>query len=220
MSSAAGRAQLRGTGVLLLLAGLLPLAGVLNPAMWKTFSGSDEEVLRAVADHRTATEVSGWLIGAGLALAIPAVAGIGGFLGTHRARLAVPLFATGAGLTLADVAFGLKVTYGLAADPLPVPLPTWYEPMNDWGQALFTAGTGVLGAVALLVCGWEITRLGVLPRWSGWVLMVAAVLMLGQVAAFAGLLPAPQFLALTALGVAALVRSRGGAAPDGTASQS
>jgi len=82
--------------------------------------------------------------------------------------------------------------------------------MNDWGGAMFTMGTGVLGAAALLACGWEVLRRGALARWSGWVTVVAAVSMLGQVAAFCGLLPFPQFLIFGVLGVAVLVRSRRG----------
>jgi hypothetical protein len=96
-----------------------------------------------------------------------------------------------------------------------VPLPSWYGPMNDWGGALFTAGTGVLGAVALLACGWEVLRRGALARWSGWVTAAAAVTMLGQVAAFGGLLPFPQFLTFLALGVAVLVRSGRGQGAGG-----
>jgi glutathione S-transferase len=75
---------------------LLPLAGVVNPAIWKTF-----------------------------AVAIPAVAALARVLDTHVARLAVPLFAAGAGPTLADIAFGLKVSYDRATERSSGPLPSW-----------------------------------------------------------------------------------------------
>jgi hypothetical protein len=205
------RAQFRVTGALLLLAGMLPLAGVLNPAVWKAF-GTNEEALQAVADHPLSTQVSSLLIGAGFAVAIPAVAALARVLDTFVARLAVPLFAAGTGLTLADIAFGLKVSYDLAIGASNVPLPSWYGPMNDWGDALFTTGTGVLGAAALLACGWELVRRRALARWSGWITVAAAVAMLGQVAAFGALLPFPQFLTFLALGAAVLLRSRRGQA--------
>ena len=46
---------------------------------------------------------------------------------------------------------------------------------------------------------------GVLPRWTGYVFLIAVVLLLGQYAAFRGALPFPQFLAFIAIGIAALV---------------
>jgi hypothetical protein len=49
-------AQFRITGALLLLEGLLPLAGVINPAMWKTFTGTNEEALNAIASHPVSTQ--------------------------------------------------------------------------------------------------------------------------------------------------------------------
>jgi lysophospholipase L1-like esterase len=79
------RAQLQITGALLLLAGLLPLAGVLNSAMWKTFTGTNEDALKAVADHPLSTQVSGILLRAGAVLAGLAVA-----LGTASAASASP----------------------------------------------------------------------------------------------------------------------------------
>ena len=208
-----GRLRLYGghvavTAVLLLLAGLLPLAGVCDPDMWKTFTSDDQQALRAIGEHPVSTEVAGFLIGAGFAVAIPAVAALAGLVGSTVARLAVPLFATGAGLTLADVAFGLKVSYDVATTPSTLPPPSWYEPLNDWGSALFAAGTGVLGAAALLALGVEIVRQREPARWAGWITVVAALLMLGQVAAFGGLLPAPQFLAFVTLGVATAMASR------------
>jgi hypothetical protein len=179
--------------------------------MWQTFSGADEQALTAVADHLVSTtQVSGVLIGAGFAVVIPAVAALARLLDIHAARLAVPLFAVGAGLTLADLTFGLK---SLMTWP---PGHPWCRcrrgtgPMHDWGGALFTTGTRVLGAVALLACGCEVLRRRALARWFGWVAVAAAVAMLAQLAAFGGLLPFPQFLAFLALGAAVLARSRRG----------
>lgn len=203
-----GPRELRGVGTALLLAGLLPLAGVLDPDMWKTFGGTDEQAVRAVAAHPVSTQVAGFLIGAGFALAIPAVSGLARIVGTPAARLAAPLFVAGVGLTLADIAFGLKVTHGLATSSPEAPLPSWYAPLNDWGSAMFTAGTGLLGGAALLVLGVDVVRYRTVGRWSGWITVVAATAMLGQVAAFGGLLPFPQFLALGTLGAATLLRHR------------
>jgi hypothetical protein len=63
---------------------------------------------------------------------MPAVAALARVLDSHLTRLAVPLFAVGAGLALADSAFGLKVSYDLATGPSFEPPPSWYGPMNDW----------------------------------------------------------------------------------------
>lgn len=69
--------------------------------MWKTFNGTNEE-RKAIADHPVSTQVSSLLMGAGFAVAIPAVVTLARVLDTHAARLAVPLFAIGAGLTRSD----------------------------------------------------------------------------------------------------------------------
>ena len=50
-----------------------------------------------------------------------------------------------------------------------------------------------------------ILRTRALPRWTGYVFLIATVLLLGQYAAFRGALPFPQFLAFIAVGIAALV---------------
>jgi hypothetical protein len=49
-------------------------------------------------------------------------------------------------------------------------------------------------------------RTRALPRWTGYVFLIATALLLGQYAAFRGALPFPQFLAFIAIGIAALVR--------------
>ncbi len=59
-----------------------------------------------------------------------------------------------------------------------------------------------------MVCfGVPILRTRRFPRWAGVVLLIAAVTLFGQFAAFRGALPFPQFLAFIALGIAALMRS-------------
>jgi hypothetical protein len=95
------RSQVGLTGVLLLLAGVPPLAGVADPDLWNTFSGTNEQALHAVADHPVSTEIAGFPIGAGFALAIPAVAGLAHIVATPAARLAVPMFTASAAMTLA-----------------------------------------------------------------------------------------------------------------------
>jgi hypothetical protein len=45
-----------------------------------------------------------------------------------------------------------------------------------------------------------------MPAWTGYVLLTAAALLLGQYAAFRGALPFPQFLAFIAIGIAAIAR--------------
>jgi len=57
-----------------------------------------------------------------------------------------------------------------------------------------------------------ILRTRALPRWTGYVLLAATILLLGQYAAFRGALPFPQFLAFLAIGIAALAH-RAPAAP-------
>ena len=58
-----------------------------------------------------------------------------------------------------------------------------------------------------------ILRTRALPRWTGYVLLAATVLLLGQYAAFRGTLPFPQFLAFIAVGIAALAHRAPAALP-------
>jgi hypothetical protein len=65
-----------------------------------------------------------------------------------------------------------------------------------------------------MVClGLPILHTRKFPRWTGVILLIAAVTLLGQFAAFRGALPFPQFLAFIALGIAALMRSHAQAPP-------
>ena len=59
-------------------------------------------------------------------------------------------------------------------------------------------GAARLGCIAV-----AILRTRALPRWTGYVFLIATVLLLGQYAAFRGALPFPQFLAFIAVGVTA-----------------
>jgi hypothetical protein len=110
----------------------------------------------------------------------------------------------GGGLALASTTYDLSVTSTVLGTRA---LPGWYLGGEDWANGLGTAYFALLAPAAMVRFGLSIRRTRVFPAWTGTVLLIAAVTLLGQFAAFRGALPFPQFLAFIALGIAALVRS-------------
>jgi hypothetical protein len=84
-------------------------------------------------------------------------------------------------------------------------LGDWYPGVQHWADGLGTAYFALLAPIAMGCITVAILRTRALPRWTGYVFLIATVLLLGQYAVFRGALPFPQFLAFIAIGVAALV---------------
>ena len=183
--------------------------------MWKTFNGSNVEALKAVADHPFPAQVSGFLIAAGFAVAIPAVAALARVLDSHVTRLAVPLFAVGAGLTLADIAFGLKV-HTTWPPAILRPAAVVVRPDERLGRrAVHHGNRGPRrgGAAGLRLGGSPAPGAGLLVG------LCHRGRRGGHAGPGGGVRRIPQFLTFLALGVAVLARSRRGqgAAGQGTA---
>ena len=83
-------------------------------------------------------------------------------------------------------------------------VPAFFLNAPAWAS-LGTAYFALLAPIAMGCIAVAILRTRALPRWTGYVFVIAAVLLLGQYAAFRGALPFPQFLAFIAIGIAALV---------------
>ena len=93
-------------------------------------------------------------------------------------------------------------------------LPGWYFGIQHWADGLGTAYFALLAPAAMGCLAVAILRTRVLPRWTGYVFLAAAALLLGQYAAFRGALPFPQFLAFLAIGIAALAHRTPTASPS------
>jgi hypothetical protein len=191
----------RAMGILFVLSGALFVAAVLDPPILPTWGGSAAQVMATASAHRTAWFVSTWLITLSIVAGLAAVELLVQDLGTGLARVGRSLYLVGSALGLASTTYDLSVTSTLLGAPR---LPAWYTGVQHWADGLGTAYFALLAPAAMGCIAVAILRTRGLPRWTGYVLLTATILLLGQYAAFRGALPFPQFLAFIALGVAAL----------------
>ena len=194
----------RAMGVLFILSGVCFIAAVVNPPLLPTWGGSVPEVIRTASAHRTAWFTSTWLVALSVVAGISAVELLSRSLDTDTARVGQSLYLASAGLALASAIYDLSVTSTLLGAAR---LPGWYLGAEHWAEGLATAYFALLAPAAMVCFGVPILRTRRFPRWTGVVLLIGAVTLFGQFAAFRGALPFPQFLAFIALGIAALNRS-------------
>jgi hypothetical protein len=195
----------RAMGILFVLSGVLFLAGVLNPPILPTWGDSTVQVMAAASAHPAAWFATTWLITLSIVAGLTGVELLARALGTDLARVGRSLYLAGSALGLASTVFDLSVTSALLGAP---GLPDWYLGAQHWADGLGTAYFALLAPAAMGCLAVAILRTRALPRWAGYVFLIATVLLLGQYAAFRGALPFPQFLAFTAIGIAALVHQR------------
>ena len=191
----------RATGILFILSGVFFVAGVLDPPILPTWGGSATDVMATASAHRAAWFASTWLITLSIAAGLAAVELLVRTLDTDLARVGRSMYVVGSALGLASTTYDLSVTSALLGAPR---LPDWYLGVQHWADGLGTAYFALLAPAAMGCIAAAILRTRALPRWTGYVFLIATVLLLGQYAAFRGALPFPQFLAFIAVGVAAL----------------
>jgi hypothetical protein len=162
--------------------------------------------------HRTAWFASTWLITLSIAAGLAAVELLVRTLDTDLARVGRSLYLAGSTLGLASATYDLSVTSTLLSAAR---LPDWYFGVQHWADGLGTAYFALLAPAAMGCIAAAILRTRALPRWTGYICMIAAVLLLGQYAVFRGALPFPLFLAFIAVGIAALVHRAPGALSSG-----
>jgi hypothetical protein len=191
----------RVMGILFVLSGVFFVAGVLDPPLLPTWGGSAAEVMAAASAHRAAWFASTWLITLSIVAGLAAVELLARTLDTDLARVGRSLYMAGSALGLASTTYDLAVTSTLLGAPR---LPVWYLGVQHWADGLGTAYFALLAPAAMGCLAVAVLRTRALPRWTGYIFLIATVLLLGQYAAFRGALPFPQFLAFIAIGIAAL----------------
>ena len=201
MTAHAGR---RVAGLSCLAAGVLPLIAVANPALFDVWAADPAQALAIEAAHHGAWLFTTWLLAAGFGASVPAVVTIAGLLEGVIVRVATAVHLIGAGLLTVTTVFGVTVR----ADLLGAPIPDWYLPISRWLDGLDTTALGLLWPLAQLLLGLIVVRTRAVPVWAGWVLVAAGVVVLAQLAAFGGVIPAPMFIAWVVLGVATLAGAR------------
>ena len=192
----------RATGILFILSGVFFVAGVLNPPILPTWGGSATDGMATASAHRAAWFASTWLIALSIATGLAAVELLVRTLDTGLARVGRSIYLVGSALGLASITYDLSVSSTLLGTSR---LPDWYVGVQHWADGLSTAYFALLAPTAMGCIAVAILRTRALPRWTGYVFLIAAVLLLGQYAAFRGALPFPQFLAFIVVGIAALV---------------
>ena len=193
----------RVMGILFVLSGVFFVAGVLDPPLLPTWGGSATEVMATASAHRAAWFASTWLITLSIVAGLAAVELLARTLDTDLARVGRSLYLAGSALGLASATYDLSVTSTLLGAPR---LPGWYFGIQHWADGLGTAYFALLAPAAMGCLAVAILRTRALPRWTGYIFLIAMVLLLGQYAAFRGALPFPQFLAFISIGLAALAR--------------
>ena len=191
----------RAMGVLFVLSGVFFVAGVLDPPILPTWGDSATDVMATASAHRAAWFASTWLITLSIVAGLAAVELLVHTLDTDLARVGRSLYLAGSALGLASTTYDLAVSSTLLGAPR---LPGWYFGIQHWADGLSTAYFALLAPAAMGCLAAAILRTRVLPRWTGYVFLIATILLLGQYAAFRGALPFPQFLAFIAIGTAAL----------------
>jgi hypothetical protein len=192
----------RAMGILFVLSGVFFLAGVLDPPILPTWGGLAADVMATGSAHRTAWFASTWLITLSIVAGLAAIELLTRALDTDLARVGRSLYLVGSALGLASTTYELSVASTLLGAPS---LPAWFLGVQHWADGLSTAYFALLAPAALGCIAVAILRTRTLPRWTGYIFLIATVLLLGQYAAFRGALPFPQFLAFIATGIAALV---------------
>jgi hypothetical protein len=122
---------------------------------------------------------------------------------TDAARIGRSLYLVGATLGLAATTDDLAVTSTVLDAKS---LPNWYLGIAQWADGFGTAYFALPSPAALIALAVAILQTNVLAHWTALVLIVAAVTLLGQYAAFRGALPFPEFLAFIVIGIGLLIQ--------------
>ena len=84
-------------------------------------------------------------------------------------------------------------------------VPTYYEPLGQWGFALFYA-YALIGFVALMAYGGSLLQVSLLPAWVGWTTLIFSAAMLIVLIVTGDDLPAFHYLPGVMIGVLLLLQ--------------
>jgi hypothetical protein len=84
-------------------------------------------------------------------------------------------------------------------------LPTYYEPLAQWGFALFYV-SAVIGFLALAAFGVSLLQVALVPLWAGWVTLIFNLAMLILLLRMGDTLPAFHYLTPLLIGLLLLFR--------------
>lgn len=207
--------EYRITGVLLVLAFIAFAAGASLPLLGdkgniNIFTLPMREHLLAVSDNLAAWRWANISMGAAI---LVLTAGLTMFTTTLEGAGERTLSRLGlVGLLLAAVlwvvfsAFRAVVTIRAAEEIAATgSVPAYYEPLAQWGFALFYV-YAVVGFLALASYGGSILQVGLLPAWAGWVSIIFSVGMLCLLLITGDTLPAFHYFPPLLIGVLLMLR--------------
>jgi hypothetical protein len=207
------RHHLSFLGALLTAGGTAVLVAAFLPSLYPVWLARGVNALTLISPHRGSWQLANWLFGIGAGLTLAGLAALTALLNRQpqpgagllpTASLALMTVATT--LWIASLGFRLTVTVRTVdAVSTGGQVPDWYEPVNSWSGALWSAAA-LTGAAATIGYGFAMIDGGVLPGWTGWLALGVGAVMLGLFVFTRDVPPFLLYLAPTAFGVMALIR--------------
>lgn len=205
--------EYRLTGLLLILAfvsfaigGTLPVVG--EKGNMGIFTLPVREHLLAVADNALVWRWANIFMGAAAVILLVGLTMLTTILegSSERilSRLGLAGFLLAAALWVIFSAFRATVTIRAAQEMTSTDttgaVPAYYEPLAQWGFALFYV-YAVVGFLALAAYGGSLLQVGLLPAWVGWATIVFSILILIQLLITGDTLPAFHYLPPLLIGI-------------------
>jgi hypothetical protein len=205
----------RLTGVLLILSGIFFGIGAGLPAVGK--KGNPDIYTLPVREHLAAVAVNAaawrWayifmgaasiILVAGLTVLTTILEGAGERV---LSRLGLVGFLLAAALWVIFSAYQASVAVRAARETAATGgMPAWYEPLAEWGFALFYV-YAVVGFLALAAYGGSLLLVGLLPAWAGWGTIVFSMAMLALLLITRDTLPAFHYFPPLLIGILLVLR--------------
>lgn len=205
----------RLTGLVLILAGLPFAIGAILLAVGekgntRIFTLPVREHLMAVADNPAVWQWANFFMGAVALILAAALTMLTTILEAAGERLLCRLglvgFLFAAVLWVIFSAFRAVISVHAAQEMVATgTVPPYYEPLAQWGFALFYV-YAVVGFLAMAAYGGSLLRVDLLPAWVGWATVVFSMAMLALSLITGDTLPAFHYFPPLLIGIHLLVR--------------
>lgn len=210
--------EYRFTGVLLILAfvsfaigGTLPVVG--EKGNLGIFTLPVREHLLAVADNAVVWRWANLFMGAAAVILLAGLTMLTTLLEAANERILARLGLVGfLFATVLWVLFSvfratitIRAAQELAGSGATEGVPTYYEPLAEWGFVLFYV-YAVVGFLALAVYGGSLLQAGFVPEWAGWATVIFAVVLLILLLLKGDTLPAFHYLPPLLIGIFLMFR--------------
>ncbi len=206
------RYHLSFIGVLLTAGGAAVMVAAFVPSLYPVWLARGVNAIALISQHRDSWQLANWLFGIGAGLTLAGLAALTALLNRQPGAGLLPptslaLMTVATTLWIANLGFRLTVTVR-TVDSFSTggQIPDWYEPVNSWTAALWSAAA-LTGVAATIGYGLAVIGSGVLPGWTGWLVVGVGAVMLGLFVFTRDVPPFLLYVAPMALGVMALIRT-------------